>query len=164
MNWYLVIKFLHITSVIVYVGGLFSRQLVRQYAKKADDVHSLAALMRAAGRIESIMVVPGIQVVIVLGVILALMAGIPIFGFLQGASQNWLLVSNILLVSWFAFVPTVFVQRGKKFESVLQAALAENRITPELRAAMDDKVVKLAHHYQEVSLIVIVALMVLKPF
>jgi uncharacterized membrane protein len=164
MNWYLVTKFLHILSAIMYVGGIFSRQLVRQYAKKTDDLHSFTSLINAAGRIELIMVVAGAQALIVLGVILALIADIPIFGFLQGASQNWLLVSNILLLAGLVLVPTVFVPRGKKFESVLQVALAENRITPELRAAMDDKVVKLSHHYQEVSLIVIVALMVLKPF
>ena len=164
MNWYLVIKFLHILSAIMYVGGIFSRQLVRQYAKKTDDLRSFTSLINAAGRIEGIMVVAGAQALIVLGVILALIADIPIFGSLQGASQNWLLVSNILLLAGLVLVPTVFVPRGKKFESVLQAALAENRITPELRAAMDDKVVKLSHHYQEVSLIVIVALMVLKPF
>lgn len=164
MNWYPVIKFLHITSVIIWVGGIFSRQLVRQYAKKMDDLHLFTTLIHAAGRIETIMVIPGAQAVIVLGVILALIGRFPIFGFLQGASQNWLLVSNILLVAQLVLAPTVLIPRGKKFESVLQAALAENRITPELRAAMDDKLVKLVHHYQEVSLIVIVALMVLKPF
>ena len=164
MNWYPVIKFLHVTSAIMYVGGIFSRQLVRQYARKTDDVHLFTALLRAAGRIEAIMVIPGAQAVIVLGVILALIADFPIFGFLQGASQNWLLVSNILLVSGLVLVPTIFVPRGKIFEPVLQAALAEGRITPELRAAIDDRAVKFAHHYQEVSLIIIVALMVLKPF
>ena len=35
---------------------------------------------------------------LVFGIILAIMLKWPIFGFLQGASQNWLLVSNLLLV------------------------------------------------------------------
>jgi hypothetical protein len=61
-------------------------------------------------------------------------------------------------------VPTVFLPRGKKFDSLLQAAMAKGEITPELRAAMDDAVVKLAHLYEEVSVIAIVILMVLKPF
>jgi hypothetical protein len=47
---------------------------------------------------------------------------------------------------------------------VLQSALAEGRITPELRAAIDDPVVKLAHLYEQASVIVVVALMVFKPF
>ena len=164
MSWYIVVKFFHITAVILFVGGLFARQLVRRYAKKTDNVQLFATLSQAAGRIENILVIPGIQAAIVLGVILALIMGFPILGFLQGASQNWLLISNILLIGTLALVPTVLIPRGKKFEPILQAALARGQITPELRAAMDDKVVKLAHLYEEVALIIVVALMVLKPF
>jgi low temperature requirement protein LtrA len=102
--------------------------------------------------------------VILFGVILALMSGYPIFGFLQGAAQNWLLVSNILLVLGLVSVPTIFVPRGKKFEPLLAAALAEGRMTPDLRANLDDKVVRLAHLYEEVALVIVIALMVFKPF
>jgi hypothetical protein len=61
-------------------------------------------------------------------------------------------------------VPTVFVPRGKKFDLALEAALAEGQMTPELRAALEDKVVKLAHLYEEVAIVIVVALMVFKPF
>ena len=88
----------------------------------------------------------------------------PILGFLQGASQNWLLVSNLLLVSTGVLVPTVFLPRGKKYAPILQAALARGEITPELRAAMGDRVVSLAHWYEEISVVAIATLMVLKPF
>ena len=164
MGWYTFVKFLHIFSAIWFVGGLFARQLVRGVAWKAEDVQLFANLSQAAGKIESTMVIPGSMAVVVIGVILALIAGYPIFGFLQGASQNWLLVANILLITAMGLVPTIFVPRGKKFEPVLQSALAEGRVTPELRLAMDDPVVKLAHLYEQVSVIVVVALMVLKPF
>jgi len=164
MSWYTFIKFLHIFSAIWFVGGLFARQLVRHYARLSDEVQRFATFSQAAGKIEAVMVIPGSMAVILIGVILALIAGYPIFGFLQGASQNWLLVANILLITAMGLVPTVFVPRGKKFEPVLQNALAEGRVTPELRAAMDDPVVKLAHIYEQVSVIVVVALMVFKPF
>jgi len=164
MSWYTFIKFLHVFSAIWFAGGLFARQLVRQVARKADDVQLFANLSQAAGRIESAMVIPGSMAVFVIGVILALIAGYPILGFLQGASQNWLLVANILLITAMGLVPTVFLPRGKKFEPVLQGALAKGRVTPELRLAMDDPVVKLAHLYEQVAVIVVVALMVLKPF
>jgi hypothetical protein len=164
MSWYIFVKFLHIFSAIWFVGGLFARQLVRQVARKADDVQLFATLSQAAGKIEAVMVIPGSMAVFLIGVILALIGGYPIFGFLQGASQNWLLVANILLVIAMGLVPTVFVPRGKKFEPVLQSALAEGHVTAELRAAMDDPVVKLAHLYEQVSVIVVVALMVFKPF
>ena len=116
------------------------------------------------GRIENLMIIPGNLAVILFGLILAIMGGYPMFGFLQGASQNWLLLSNILLIIGLVIVPTVFVPRGKKFDLALEAALAEGRMTPELRAALEDKVVKLAHLYEEVAIVVVVALMVFKPF
>jgi hypothetical protein len=47
---------------------------------------------------------------------------------------------------------------------VLQKALTEGKISPELHAVMDDKKFKLVYLYEEVSLIAMVALMVLKPF
>lgn len=164
MSWYIVFRFLHIASAIWFVGGLFARQLVRRHVKQPDDVQQFAIFSQAAGKIETTMVIPGSLAVTVIGVILAIIGGYPIFGFLQGASQNWLLVANILLITAMALVPTVFVPRGKKFEPVLQSALAEGRITPELRAAIDDPVVKLAHLYEQVAVIVVVALMVFKPF
>ncbi|MFZ1471884.1 MAG: DUF2269 family protein [Anaerolineae bacterium] len=164
MNWYIVLKFFHIVAVIGCVGGLFARQLIRQRARKTNDVQLFATFSQAAGRIESVMVIPGMSAMMVFGVILGLMGHSPILGFLQGASQNWLLVSNILLIGILVIIPTVFVPRGKKFEPLLQDALAKGQITPELRAAMNDNIVELAHGYEGVALIIITALMVLKPF
>ena len=164
MSWYLAIKFLHVISAMMFVGGIFGRQLVRAYAKKTEDVQLFAALNRGAGRIETMMIIPGNLAVILFGVILALMGGYPLFGFLQGASQNWLLLSNILLIIGLVIVPTVFVPRGKKFDLALETALTEGRMTPELRTALEDKVVKLAHLYEEVAIVIVVALMVFKPF
>jgi uncharacterized membrane protein len=164
MNWYFWVKFLHIIAAVMFIGGIFGRQLVRANAKKADDVHIFTALSYAVGQIENLMIIPGNLAIIILGVILALLSGYPVFGFLQGASQNWLLVSNILLILGLLIVPTVFIPRGKKFAVILDVTLAKREMTPELRTVMDDRMVKLAHPYEEVSLMMIVALMVLKPF
>jgi uncharacterized membrane protein len=164
MNWYNLVKFLHVASVIVCVGGLFARQLVRQLAKKANDVHQFTSFSQAAGKIESIMVIPGMAAILIFGVILGFIGNFPILGFIQGAQQNWLLVSIILLIGTQVIIPTVFIPRGKKFEPLLQDALAKGVITPELRNAMNDNIVNLAHRYEEVALVIITALMVFKPF
>ena len=164
MHWYPLIKLLHILAVIVAVGGLFARQLLRRYAHRASDIHVLSEFSNAAGQVERFMVIPGMNAVFVIGAVLALVGGMPIFGFLQGASQNWLLVSNLLLVSTGVLVPTVFLPRGRKYAPILDAALAKGEITPALRVAMGDRVVRLAHWYEETSVIAIAALMVLKPF
>ena len=164
MNWYLVIKYLHILAVAITTGGMFARQLVRANAKKSDDIKVTASLTRTALRIDRLMVIPWSNLMIVFGVILALMMNWPIFGFLQGAAQNWLLVSNILLVIMLTDIFAVFIPHNKKVEAILQAALEEGRITQELSAALDDKVNKLAHHVEEFAILAVAALMVLKPF
>lgn len=164
MNWYNFFKFLHILAVVIMVGGMFARQMVRGIAKKSDDVKVIASLTHVAMRIDRIMVIPGGNLVLVFGVVLALMLKWPIFGFLQGASQNWLLVSNILLVVISVIIPTVFIPHNKKVDSLLQKALAEGRLTPDLRAALNDQKNRLAHHMEEILILAVTALMVLKPF
>jgi uncharacterized membrane protein len=164
MNWYLGLRLLHILSAIVFIGGILARQLVRSLAEKTDDVHYFAALSQAAGRIENFMVIPGNLAAILFGVALALITGAPILGFLQGASRNWLLVTNILLVIGFLTVPLVFVPRGKQFDLLLKDALAKGQMTPQLRAQLDDKTIRFVHQGEVTMLIFIVILMVFKPF
>lgn len=164
MSWYNVFKFLHIVAVIVMVGGIFARQLVRSIAKRSDDPKVIASLTQVAGRLDRSMVIPGGNLVVLLGIVLALMLKWPIFGFLQGASQNWLLVSNILLVLIMVLVPTVFLPHNKKVESLLHSALAEGRVMPELRSLLNDQTNRWAHYAEELIVVVVAALMVLKPF
>jgi uncharacterized membrane protein len=161
---YLLVRFLHIASAIWFLGGILARQIVRAHAKRTDDVRRFAAMSEAAGRIESTMVIPGNLAVIVFGVIVSLMIGAPIFGFLQGAERNWLLVSNIILLLGFLNVPLIFLPRGKLFRAVLEDALAKGQMTLELRAHLDDPVVRIAHTYELVSMVAIMYLMVFKPF
>jgi hypothetical protein len=164
MNWVLLLRFLHIGSAILFVGGVFARQFVRSLARKATAVRDLAAFNQSAGIIERLMVIPGSAAVLVFGVILALLTGAPIFGILQGASQNWLLLANFLLLFDVLAVPLIFLPRGRRFEPLLADALAAGQITPELRAAMADPVVRAAHLYEMASLAAVVALMVFRPF
>ena len=142
----------------------FARQLVRGFAKRSDDIKTVASLTPVALRIDRTMVIPWSNLIFLLGIILALMQQWPIFGFLQGAAQNWLLVSNILLIIMLALIPTVFIPHNKKVEALLQTALAEARVTPELSAALNDRKNQVAHHAEEIIVLVIAALMVLKPF
>ena len=164
MNWYLIVKFFHILAVAITLGGMFARQLVRGIARRSDDINAVASLTHVAIRIDRAMVIPWSNLILVAGIILALMAKWPIFGFLQGASQNWLLVSNILLIIMLALIPAVFVPHNKKVEPLLQAALDGGSLTLELSTALNDRKNALAHHAEEIIILVIAALMVLKPF
>jgi uncharacterized membrane protein len=164
MNWYNVFKLLHVLAVVMMVGGMFARQLVRGIAKKSPDIKVIESLTHIAMRLDRAMVIPGGNFVLVFGVILALMLKWPIFGFLQGAPQNWLLVSNILLLVIVVIVPTIFLPHNKKVESLLQNALTEGRVTPELIAALNNQTNQLAHYAEEAIVLIVAALMVLKPF
>src|SRR5215510_11562852 len=139
MSWYNFFKLLHILAVIMMVGGMFARQLVRGIAKKSADVRVIESLTHVATRLDRAMVIPGGNLVLIFGIILAVMLKWPIFGFLQGAPQNWLLVSNLLLILAMILVGAVFVPYNKRLDSIIQAALAEGRVTSELSAALNDK-------------------------
>ena len=164
MNLYLIFKFLHIVAVTLTIGGMFARQLVRTQAQKSQDISVLASLTRVAVRMDRALVILWSNIMIAMGIILAVMQKWPIFGFLQGSSQNWLLVSNLLLLIMIILIPSVFIPHNKKVEAILQSALTERRVTQELTAALDDQKNKLAHLAEEVIVLVVAALMVLKPF
>ncbi|HET7010373.1 MAG TPA: DUF2269 family protein [Anaerolineales bacterium] len=160
---FLLVRFLHIGGAILLVGGIFARQLARSRANRAADPATLAAIMQAADPIERTMVIPGSFAAVVSGVILALRTGAPIFGFLQGAAQNWLLLANVLILLTIPLVPLVFVPRGKVFERHLRQALDQGVITPAVRASLNDPVVGFAHTFEMVALALVVILMVFKP-
>ncbi len=164
MNWIIFVKFLHIVAAMVMIGGGFARQVVRGIARKSDDIHQVAFLTQAAGRIDRLMVIPGSDLVIIFGVILALVLKQPILGFIQGASRNWLLVANLLVIAILVVVFALFVPYNRRLEPIIQAALAEGHVTPELKARSMIKSIKWGHHFEEAAGIVIVALMVFKPF
>ena len=161
---FLLFRFLHIASAMWFIGGILARQIVRAYAKRTEDIRRFAVMSDAAGRIENTMVIPGNMAVIIFGVILGLIIKAPILGFLQGADRNWLLVSNMIFLLGFLSVPLIFLPRGKKFDVILKDALAKGQMTPELRAQLDDPLVRAAHLYEMVSMPLIVFLMVFKPF
>jgi hypothetical protein len=164
MSWIIFVKYLHIIAAMMMIGGGFARQLVRGIARKSDDIHQIAFLTQAAGRIDRLMVIPGSDLVILFGIILAIVLKQPILGFLQGSARNWLLVANLLVIAILVLVFAIFVPSNRRLEPIIQSALAEGSVTPELRDALNDKVVKWAHHFEEAAGIVIVALMVFKPF
>jgi hypothetical protein len=146
------------------VGGVIARQLTRSLAERSEDPKEIALIFRAADPIERFMVIPGSMLVVVFGVFLALVTGAPILGFLQGASRNWLLVANLLILTFIALVPAVFLPRGKVFARSLDEAIRRGQVTPELRASLHDRVVRFSHAYEIVAVIVVVVLMVFKPF
>ena len=160
----LVVRLLHVLSAIALVGGIFARQIVRREAACSSDVHKFAALTDAARRIENLLVIPGSLAAVVLGVILGLMTGAPILGFLHDGDRNWLLAANLIIVSLIAIPGLVFIPQRRRLEAALNIALAEGRMTSSLLAVLRERSGILWHLYEEAAVLVIVLLMALKPF
>ena len=164
MSWLKLLLFLHVMSSIMLVGGIFARQIVRTYASGSSEVKVIHGLYNAAARIENVMIRPFTLFVVLFGAIYGAMIKAPIFGFLQGASQNWLLVTNIMVLLIPIPIIFFFIPRGKIFEPIMQDALAKGLVTPELRDQIHDPAMKRMHLLEMIGVVLVVILMVFKPF
>jgi uncharacterized membrane protein len=165
MNLYLIVKLLHVLTAFWFVSGVVGRGLAFWQARKAKNVQAAHALLQVSEFFERYAVIPVSMAVFLFGLILTLMVGWPLFGFLQGSPSNWLFVSLILFFGVMAFIaPLRLVARRKEQTRALEEALAQGIITLRLIAALNDKVVIRFRAIEFVILIVIIILMVTKPF
>jgi len=164
MNSVLLLRFLHIAGGMLLVGGVVAGLYVGSLTKKAEEVRDLAAFSRITDLIEQRMVLPGASLVFIFGIIMALQIDRPILGFLQGASENWLLLALTLLIIMTLVGMLVAQPRRKKFVPLMAEALTAGQITPELRAAAADPLVRAVHWYELASVVAVLFLMVFKPF
>jgi uncharacterized membrane protein len=158
------LKFLHVIIAFWMTAGLLGRGVAQLRAERTTDIRSLQLLVELIGRFDRLMVIPASAAVFVFGLLTAWAQGLPMLGFIQGARTNWLLISLVLWIGVFALVPTVFIPRGKVFGAILEEAVRLDRVTERLAAAFRDPVVRLAHIYEIAALVVIIFLMVTKPF
>lgn len=156
--------FLHISAAILMIAGLIGRELTRRQARNSDAIETLVALMNASGRFENLLVIPGSMAMLVFGVVVAILGGWPLFGFLQGAQSNWLLVSIVLTLAMFPLVSFVFLPRGKVYEAALKGAVSTGHVTRALTTAFDDSAVRTGHIVEGALVAVVLFLMVAKPF
>ncbi len=164
MTWISLLVFIHVMAAFMMVGGMVGREVTRGQMKKTSDLKVFAEMSALAGRFDTLVVRPGSTLVVLAGIILAVVEGWPIFGFLQGGASNWLLVTILLLLSVIAAIAFIFVPRGKTFEKALQDAIARGEIIPELRATFQDPVDRWAHRWEEIAVAAIIYLMIAKPF
>src|ERR1700682_27410 len=158
------LKFLHVLVAFWMTAGIVGRTVAQVRAERTHEIPSLQLLIELIGRFDRLMVIPGSSAVFVLGLLPAWAQGYPILGFLQGARTNWLLISLVLWIGVFALVPAVFIPRGKAFGAALEEAITAGSITDRLEAAFRDPLVRFAHIYELVAILVIIWLMVTKPF
>jgi uncharacterized membrane protein len=158
MDWTLLGTLLHVLVAMVFVAGLLGRWAILSRAQAEEDVTRMRLLADAAQPFER-MVVIGSMLVLPAGLLAAIARGYEWFGLTTG----WVAVSTLFFLSMAPLVPLVFVPRGRRFEAALTDAVAAGQVTPELRAAFRDRAVSLARTYEISAVLLIIALMVLKP-
>ena len=165
MTLYVLMKLLHVLTAFWMISGVVGRGLTFWQAHRAKDVRAVQALLQMSEFFERYAVIPVSVAVIVFGLIVTWMQKWPLFGFMQGSPTNWLLVSFMLFLGISAFIaPLGLVARRKERERALKEALAQETITLRLLAALNDKVVIRFRIAEFITLIIIIFLMVTKPF
>ncbi len=165
MNLYVLMKLLHVLAAFWMVSGVVGRDLSFWWAGKAANVQAVHALLRASEFFERYAVIPVSMAVLLFGLIVTWMQKWPLLGFLQGSSTNWLLVSAILFIGGMVFIaPLGLVARRKERTRAMEEALAQGTITPALTAALHDRVVTGFRAAELGITVIIVILMVTKPF
>lgn len=165
MNLYLIMKLFHVLAAFWFVSGIVGRDFTFWQAGKASSPQAVHSLLQVSDFFERYAVIPVGSVLALFGLIITFLQRWPLLGFLQGSSSNWLLVSVILyLGGTLAIIPLRLVARRKERTRATDEALAQGIITPELTAALNDKVVVRFRMVELIVLIIIIILMVTKPF
>jgi uncharacterized membrane protein len=160
MEWLaLLLKLGHVLVAFALVTGMVGRWILLMRASRTDDVEHAHLLAEAASPFERTVQVSGTAIV-VLGLLTAWAQEYPWLGLTTG----WMLLSVLLIIPMLALVPLVFIPRGRAFESAMAEARAAGHVTDDLRTAWADPAVALARRYELAAVVLIVALMILKPF
>ena len=165
MNLYLFMKLMHVLTSFWFISGVVGRDLAFWWAGKAKDVQAIHALLQISDFFERYAVIPVSIAVLAFGLIVTWMQKWPLFGFLQGSETNWLFVSFLLFIGVSAFIgPLGLVARRKERTQAVEEALAQGTVTLRLMAALQDKVVNRFRAVEMAILVMIIILMVTKPF
>jgi uncharacterized membrane protein len=157
---YLLLKLLHVLAAFGLVTGLVGRAVTFRGAARAGTIEPAAALLGASHWFDARLVIPSFFGVAVTGLLTAWIGGVP---WTLGGRPSWMLAALLLLLLPTPLIPTVLVPRRRQRETALHEAVAAGRITPELRAALDDRSVRTARAVEALLIASIVVLMVLKP-
>lgn len=157
------LKLTHALSGVLLVAGLIGRWITLAGATRVSEIGSVKSLLEVSERFERIVIVSSL-VVLVLGIGTAIAQGRPFLGPIQGAGIDWLFVSLLLFLSVLPLIPLIFLPRGRVFEAALEDAGQRGEITDRLRAAFRDPVVFVAHAYELAAMVVVLVLMIARPF
>ena len=149
MDWYSIVKFLHIVSAILWVGGGFVLFLLGALAERADNIEDKLQAMRASGQLGGRFFAPTS--------VLTLLFGLIMCGFWVGFSDLWIVIGLIGYATTFSIGMFIFKPIGER----MGAMIAREGITPAV-LAIGQRMMSAAR-FDYAVMLVIVADMVLKP-
>jgi uncharacterized membrane protein len=164
MNGVLWLNVLHVGTAMLFVAGLVGRSASFGRAAQAQDIHSAASLLRLSEWFERTLVIPAYFGVLVSGVLTARAAGWPLWSGLADGAPKWPLLSLVLFLSPWLFIPTYLAPRRKRRAQALADALSRQIITLDLTSALRDRGVLLLRRVEFAMTAVVMVLMVAKPF
>jgi hypothetical protein len=155
---------LHVLTVFALVAGITGRGRCTQQALKSTDLGEMRTLLKMSSVFERTMVRGMTGAVLLTGLLAAWARGWPILGFLQGGGVNFVLAALVIYLTIIPVIVLIFLPRGRVFERAMTEAVAENRITPALTAALRDPWVAAGRVYEMMMVAVLAYLMIVKPF
>jgi hypothetical protein len=164
LSWFLASKLFHILSAMLLVGGILGRNLTFAAARRAAELPVAAGLLDLSERFEKLMVRPGSELVFLLGLTTAWLERQPLLSVFSGARPAWVLISLLVYLVTVPLVVFILVPRSRRRRLALDDALSRDIMTSALRAALDDRSVRVTRNVEVALILVVIALMVLKPF
>ena len=162
MSAYALLKLLHVLSAMWLVAGLLGRAVALSTARRSPEMRIIKAIADVSGRLENLMIAPGILAVLVTGIATAVVGGISLLGPIDGGPL-WVFVPLLILVFAVATTPMT-LSHDRKWGQALEDAAQRGAVTDTLRPYLDDRAM-IRRYAPDISAVaLIVVLMVLKPF
>jgi hypothetical protein len=164
LTWMLAAKLLHVLSAMLLVAGMLGRNLTYAAARRQSDLPAVTCLLQVSERFERLMVRPGSELVFLLGLVTAWLQRLPVLSVLVGARPAWVFVSLALYLLTIPLVIAILAPASKRRRLAVAKAIDAQHITTELRAALDDRAVPVARNVELTLILLVIVLMVWKPF
>jgi uncharacterized membrane protein len=156
------VKLLHVLSAFWAVTGMLARPVVLAAARVAPDIRILKAVADVSGRIEDLMIAPGLIAVLVTGIATAVVAGIPLLGPFAGG-PSWIFLSLVIMLVVVLATP-VILARDRRWGQALEEAAREGTVTARLREFLARDAMIRRYAPDIALMVVVITLMVTKPF
>ncbi|UVK42269.1 DUF2269 family protein [Mesorhizobium sp. AR07] len=149
MDWYSIVKFLHVVSAILWVGGGFVLFLLGVLAERAGNVEEKLQAMLASGQLGGRFFAPMSMLTLIFGLIMC--------SFWVGFSDLWIIIGLVGYATTFSIGMFIFKPTGER----MGAMIAKEGVTP-AALAIGQRMMSAAR-FDYAVMLVIIADMVFKP-